>query len=383
MTVNEETSKPVVLYIIVLIVTLGIMGYFLFFLGESNGDSPDKVRQMQDLTRQVRDLESDVNEKRGERFELAQEYKKKTGKEMPMGFNPLDLGEDTMELFKKRIAEEKDVSVKSLLSDILDKNGEIRELKEAIAKIEKLLPAPHIAKEGESHYQVAVDFLVNEKCLEKERAMELAERTALFDQLKEGFKVWSFYTGDEYGTSVTQGTAEISPNQLIQRARKKLTDARDQAISQRDKLAKDIETLEEKRVQIVTQMNLLSKEKEDLTGKVGDLNKQVNSLFYLLDSQQNLKKKGILKSTLLSSAKLHDVSPQHFNRSIDLRSKDQVVFSVSDLGIQKIKEVILYPKFYKNETDYKVEITGDNRYAVLSLLDRAKFKNERVVIAVK
>lgn len=75
-----------------------------------------------------------------------------------------------------------------------------------------------------------------EKKLEKKRAMELVERTALFDELVPGFKVWNFYTGDEYGTSVTQGTARISPNTLIRSAKKKLVDARDEAISERDQL---------------------------------------------------------------------------------------------------------------------------------------------------
>jgi len=383
MFMNEEKPKSAALYVIVLTVTLVIMGYFLFFFGESTPKTRSQVQKMQELTKQVHHLESNVKEKQGEIYELAREYKLKTGKDMPIGFNPLDLDEKTHALFKQRVDEEKDVSVKSLLGDILEKNSEVGELKKEIVKIEKLLPAPYIVKEGDSHYQVAVDFLTNEKGVEKDRAIELVEGTALFDQLLAGFKVWNFYTGDEYGTSITQGTAAISPNTLICNAKKRLMDARDQAISQRNKLAKNIKVLEEKKDRVITQLGLLTKEKESLSNNVSDLNQQVNSLFYLLDSRQNLKKKGILKSSFLTSTRLHDVSPQHFNRSIDLRSKDQVVISASDLEVEKIKDVMLYPKFYKKGTDYKVDITADNRYAVLDLLEKTKFKNERVVIAVK
>jgi hypothetical protein len=130
-------------------------------------------------------------------------------------------------------------------------------------------------------------------------------------------------------------------------------------------------------------VNLLAKEKENLITKVSDLTQQVHSLFYLLDLQDNLEKKGILKSGFLKTTKLRDVSPQHFCQAIDMRSEDQVLISAADLGIKKIKDITLYPKFYKEGTNYQVKITADNRFALLTLVDREKFKNERVVIAVK
>jgi hypothetical protein len=102
-----------------------------------------------------------------------------------------------------------------------------------------------------------------------------------------------------------------------------------------------------------------------------------------LDLQKNLEKKGILKSGFLKTTKLRDVSPEHFCQAIDLRSEDQVLISAADLGIKKIKDVILYPKFYKQGSNYRVKMTADNRFALLTIVDREKFRNERVVIAVK
>ncbi|MGD2091087.1 MAG: hypothetical protein PVH61_33235 [Candidatus Aminicenantes bacterium] len=383
MDIDEKKPTSMVLVIVALVITLGLMGYFLFFAGEGNSNSSDQIRQMQELTHRVQGMESDVKAKESEIFRLVMEYREKTGETEPLGFNPTDLGEEAQALLKQRIKEEKDVSIKSLLEDILDKKEEIQELKEKIAAIENLLPAPHIVTKGENHYRIALDFLVNEKGVEKEEAIELVNQTALFDELMEGFKVWNFYTGDEYGTSVTQGTATISPNMLIHLAKKKITDARDQAVSQRDKLAGDIKVLEEKQEQVITQVNLLAKEKENLITKVTGLNQQANSLFYLLDLQKNLEKKGILKSGFLKTTKLRDVSPEHFCQAIDLRSEDQVLISAANLGIKKIKDVTLFPKFYKQGSNYRVKITADNRFALLTIVDREKFRNERVVIAVK
>ena len=383
MILEEKKSKSTVLVVAALVLTLGLMGYFLFFSGEGETGNSSQIGQMKEMTRQVRGLESGVKEKQKEIFTLVQEYQKKTGESQPLGFNPMDLDQEAQALVKQRIKAEKDVSVKALLREVLEKNNDIRELKEKIAKIENRLPAPHIVKKGENHYQVAMDFLVEEKGVDKEQAVELLERTALFDELVEGFKVWNFYDGEEYGTAVTQGNAEISPNMLIHLAKKKLNDARNQAVAQRDKLAEDIKSLEENRDQVVTQLDVLAKEKEGLANRVDALDQQVNSLYYLLDSQQNLKKMGILKTSFLRSAKLNDPSPEYFIQSMDLRSKDQVVISAVTLGVQRINDVSLYPKVYKEGTNYKVEMTADKRYAVLTLLEKDKFKNERLVIAVR
>lgn len=383
---KSETQKNMPMYIIigVLVVVLLVMAYFLFFQskGEVSSEGAAQIRQMQEMTQEVQQLESDVKEKKDEIFSLVDEYKEKTG-EASLGVNALELGEKEKKILEQRIREEKDVSVKSLLEEILEKNNEIRELNAKIAEIEALLPKPHIVSKGENHYKVAMDFLMNEKGVEKKRALKLVERTALFDELVPGFKVWNFYTGDAYGSSVTQGTASISPNTLIRRAKKKLVDARDEAISQRDKLAEDIKILEDKRGLLINHVDSLTKEKESLIGQVSELNVEVNSLSYLLDSQSNLKKKGVLKGGFLKSTKLRDVSPEYFTTSIDMRTQTQIVFSAKDLGLRKIKKVILYPKFYSEGTDYKIEMSGDNQTAIVTILDTIKFKNERIVISVK
>lgn len=380
--VLKKKMTALSVFIGLLIVALIVMAYFLVTNGKSQIDSSGKIRQMQELTQKVQEIEADVKEKEDEIFDLTEEVKEKTGEES-LGVNTLNLSDQEKEILEKRIKDEKDVSVKSLLEDILEKNDEIRELKAKIAEIEKLLPIPHIVKRGENHYMIAMDFLINEKKLEKKKAMRLVERTAVFDELVPGFKVWNFYTGDAYGTSVTQGTARISPNTLIRRAKKKLVDARDEAIAERDKLGEDIKVLEEKRKEIINQVDSLTQEKESLIGKVSELNEQVNSLFYLLDSQKNLKKKGILKGGFLRSTKLRDVSPDFFTQSVDLRSGNQITTSASELGLKKIKKITLYPKFLRVGTDYKIEVAPDKKTASLTILKTAKFKNERIVIAVK
>lgn len=378
----KKKSWGIIIAVIVIIAALVVLGYLLFLKPKPLDEQAAKIQEMQELTQEIQGLESDMKKKQDDIFSLMNKYKQKTGQPF-LGVNPLNLNDEEKKLLEQKIKDEKDVSIKSLLEEINDKNDEIRGLQEKIKEIEALLPVPHIVKSGETHAQIAMDFLVKEKNVDKKQAAELIERTALYDMLVPGFKVYNFYTGDEYGTSVTQGTAPISPNTIVRQAKKKLVDARDEAISQRDKLAEDIKMLEEKRAELIQQLDMLANEKANLINKVSELNVQVNSLFYLVDTESSLKKKGILKGGFLRSTKLRDVSPEHFVTSMDLRADTEITISASELGIEKIKSVTLFPKLYKEGTDYKVEISTDKQTALLTFLDIGKFKNERLVVSIE
>jgi hypothetical protein len=383
MITYEKKTKSAVFFISAVVSCLIVIGYFLLTTGESTVNKSSQVSRMRGLTRQVQGMESDVKKKEGEVIELVDQYQKKIDPNAPLGFDIMGLSQEERELLEQEIGNEKDVSARSLLKKILKKKDEIRELKEEIAKIESLLPAPHIAKKGESHYQIALTFLVDEKGVKEERAMKMLSKTALFEEMAEGFKIWNFFNGEEYGTSVTQGDAKVSPNVFMRRAKKLLMDARDKAVSERDQLAENIKSIEEEQNEVITQLGQVTSENKSLQTKVSDLDRKVNSVFYRLDSQKNLKKKGILKSSFLTSTKLKDVSPRHFDQSLDLTVDDRLVISSADLGIEKIKDVVLFPRFYKKGTSYKVLITPNKKHALLTLMDKTKFKSERVVIAVK
>ncbi|MCI0470149.1 MAG: hypothetical protein L0Y73_00660 [Candidatus Aminicenantes bacterium] len=381
-------NKRPLIYFIAALILIVIAGYLLFREKFSGGGSP-QLRQMQDVVNKVRSLETDIQENQDEIFSLMREYKEKTGEELPAG-NFLNLTEEEQRILEQKIKEEQDVSIKALLDDILEKNSEIDGLKSEIEKLEKLLPAPHVVQIGENHFQIAMDFLLNEKNIEKEKALELIERSLLFDPLVPGFKVWNFYDGEEYGTFITQGSADISPNEVGRRSKKKLVDARDQAIAERDKLAQDIEILENRRMEIVSQLEILNLEKQKLIAQISDLNKDnlalqktVSSLFYVIDLQKNLKKRGIIKSGFLKSTKVKNFSPAIFDRSLDLRAEDTIKITAADFNRSKIKGIALYPVYYKKGIDYKIVMNQNKSEAELVILDTAKLKNERVIISIE
>lgn len=391
---NGQASSPpksVYLLITMLVLAILVMAYFLFF-GESkkssDGDLNPKVKQMQEMVGKIRTLEQEINTKQNEVFSLLGQYKDKTGQDLPHA-NMMDLTEEQKRILEEKIRQEADVSIKSLLSDILSKNQEIDELRSKVQEVEALLPKPSIVQKGENHYSIAMNFLVTEKQIDKNKAMELIERSALFDTLVPGFKVWNFYSGEEYGTFVTQGDASISPNEVNRRAKKKLIDAKDQAIAEKNQLATEISLLEQKKNEIIDQLSLLNQEKQALLTKMTELSMentemqdQINSLFFLVGLKKDLKESHVLKGGFLRSTKLDNADPSLFKESIDLRHSQQIVLFANSLNLSHFNKVSVFPTFYIEDVDYKVSFEEEGQKVIIDVLKPEKMKAERIVIAI-
>jgi predicted nuclease with TOPRIM domain len=201
--------------------------------------------------------------------------------------------------------------------------------------------------------------------------------------------VWNFFSGDEYGTFVTQGDALVSPNEVNRRAKKKLIDAKDQAIAEKNQLAAEITLLEEKKKEIIDQLELLNQEKQALLTRMNELSMentemqdQINSLFFLVGTRKELKESHVLKGGFLRSTKLDNVDPTLFKESIDLRMTQQIILFANALDLPHISKVVVFPNFYIENVDYKVTFEEDRQKVTIDILKPDKMKAERVVIAI-
>jgi hypothetical protein len=384
----EKKSKKFYYVISALALVILVLAYFVF-KGPAGPQVSPKMKQMEETVQQIQKLEAGIQEKQNEVFTVLSEYKKKTGKDLPE-INIMNLSPEQKKVLEEKIKSEKDVSIKSLLQDILDKNNDIQNLNARLQELEAMLPKPHIVEKGENHYQIAMNFLLNEKGVDKTRAMELVERTALFEPIIPGFKVWNFFAEDEYGTFITQGTAPISPNQIQRKVKKELVDAKDKAIFEKEQLQSDITEMEARRNELISQLDLLSQEKQNMLGKMSDLNEQnqemqtaLNSVYFAIDLPKNLTQKGIIKGGFLRSTKLQKVDFAMFDRSLDLRGEPKITAIAADFQLSRIKVVTIYPSYFKLDTDYKVELDEAGQNATIIILDVKKFKSEKIAIALE
>jgi hypothetical protein len=384
----EKKSKKFYYVIGALALVILVLAYFVF-KGPAGPKVSPKMKQMQETVQQIQKLEAGIQEKQNEVFTVLGEYKKKTGQDLPE-INIMNLSPEQKKVLEEKIKNEKDVSIKSLLQDILDKNNDIQNLNARLQELEAMLPKPHVVEKGENHYQIAMNFLLNEKGVEKTRAMELVERTALFEPIIPGFKVWNFYAEDEYGTFITQGTAPISPNQIQRKIKKELVDAKDRAISEKEQLQSDITEMEARRNELISQLDLLNQEKQNMLGRMSDLNQEnqemqtaLNSVYFAMDLPRNLTQKGIIKGGFLRSTKLQKVDFAMFDRSLDLRGSPTIIAAAADFQLSRIKDVTIYPSYFKLDTDYKVEFDEAGQNVTITILDVKKFKSEKIAIAIE
>lgn len=384
----ERKSKKFY-YVIGALALVIVVLAFLLFRGPAGPKASPKMKQMEETVQQIQQLESSIQKKQNEVFAILSDYKKKTGEDLPE-VNIMNLSPEQKKVLEDKIKNEKDVSIKSLLQDILDKNSDIQNLNARVQELETLLPKPHLVEKGENHYQVAMNFLLNEKGVDKARAMELVERTALFEPIVPGFKIWNFYAEDEYGTFITQGTAPISPNQIQRKVKKELVDAKDKAVAEKEKLQSDIHEMEERRVELISQLDLLNQEKQNMLSRMSDLNDQnqemqtaLNSVHYALGRTKVLAENGIIKGGFLRATKLQKVDPSLFDRSLDLRTDPVITVNASDLQLARISDITIYPAYFKAGGDFKVEFDATRQNATITFLDARKFMSEKIAIAVQ
>ena len=392
---KDATKKNQLLYISIIFPAIIVLVIVFFLIpidpGVKESLSP-KTHQMRRLAAKIGRLDIEAHEKQDELIKLSKLYSDKTG-ELPPELKGLGLSDDERKILEDKIKNEKDASIKSLLGDILEKNNEISRLKVEIEKYEESLPESHIVIDGETHYQIAIDFLIKEKKVEELKALRLVEESMLFEPLLPGFKVWNFYSNDEYGTFVTQGSAKISPIEVIREPGKYRGDIKNGAIAEEERLTAQINKMRSVKDQLESQIRNLQDEKQKIEKNLNELDKQnsekeslLNSLFYMVDLEENLLKKGILKRSgflVLSSPKSKEISPGDYDQKIDLREKDIIEIYANQFNLGEIKKVTLYPGFYNKDVDYKIEIEEDKKKAIVKILDTEKFRRDRVVISVE
>ncbi len=375
--------------------------FFLFFAGimsfnnyvmknEKKSKSPGLSIEMspQDMVMKIQQLEKEIKSKHSNIFKLISTYKSQTGENF-RGLNLLDLTKREKKLLEKRIKEEKSVTIKSLLSNILKNSDQISNMKNVIYDLMKKLPTPTTVQKGENHFQLAYEYLIKTIGIEKELAIKLVRKSVLLDSLAPGFKVWNFFNNGIFGTFVTQGIAKVSPGKLHRIVKERLIAQKEKAITENKKLGSDIEILKINNSDLNMQLVDMNTKNSDLSYKITDLdekhqvlNKKWNSMLYKVDLDKRLVKEGVLKRGFLKKAKMNQINNRFFYKSIDLRDSKEIYVRSDQFNSKKIKKVTLFPKFYKKGIDYEVIINDQGAEAILTILTPEKLKNEKVVISV-
>lgn len=369
----------------------GVMIFKHFELLEGHkkvGPESSQETRIKKMVAKIQNLEKEISEKETEVLKLLSKYKRKTGKELSY-LKWLKLTDEEKKLLENRIMQEKRISIKSLLETILERTRQISDMQKRVTDLEDKIPEPILVTQGQNHYQIALNYLVNGHGVDREEAIRLVEQSILFEYLIPEFKVWTYYDKVKFGTFVTQGDASISPGKLQRRVKQRLISQKDQIVAERDKLTEEVTSLKSGNRRLKKQLTWLNKEHNQLAGKYSCLDKQFkimekqwNSLYYRLDLEKYLVKQSIIKRRFLKKSILNQFTVSDFLNSIDLRTSMQIHVTATRFNVKEIKNVVLYPRFYKKGVDYEVSMDNQGSEAVLTILNPEKLKNERVVISI-
>lgn len=337
----RKTPKSVYLLIFFLIVVIIILAAFIFIDRSGLDDTSQQLVEMRVTIDKIISLESEIEKNQQDTLKIMNNYNSAGDGALFSSIDVFNLTEEDKELLNKKIEEENDPSLKLLLKQIIDKSAVVTAMTDNLKELESQLPEPHVVEKGESHSQICLEYLEREHGIAKENALQLIDKNKLSESIVPGFKVWNMYNGREFVTFITKGDAPTSPEEARRIAKQKLIAEKNRAI------------------------------------------RELNSLYYIIDTKKNLVKRDILEGSFFKSYKLKKVPDRYFRYSIDLRRRSIINVYASSLKIKKIDDIVLYPKFYKEGKDYKIIFRKDKRKATVSILNRKGLKKGRVVIAVE
>jgi hypothetical protein len=301
----------------------------------------------------------------------------------------LQLSPEQKALLEKRLKEEKGTSTGDLLQVILDKDAEIEVLNKKLAGVRSLLPRPELAKEGDNHYALAMRFL-KKRGVDEEKAKALVAKANILEELKPGWEVYHFFVNGNYGTSVSQGKAELSPTEATKQAKQKLEGERDDAKKMADELQQKVDSLIVVKTKIEADIDALRVEKTGLIEQVNGLTTlstqqraKLNSMHYLVGDRKKLEDEGVIVVPIFAKDRMGpNAKLARFDKDLALDGDGVLTIKAADLGFAKLGKVSVVPGSLVKDQHYTLTYSEDKSVATVKILDTERVRNDRVAFAV-
>lgn len=382
---NRGGITLVVSIAVVVLVLVILLFHFL-----SRREEP-AVKDFQELVKRVEKINTQISDREQRIIDLVHKYNEVNpeGKIDTTGMASFGLSPEQAEALASRVASEKDLSYRGMLQEIIDLTDDIEGLTADLDEVKSRLHPPRVVKEGDTHLGVCLDFLTQEIGMSEEEALHTIEREAMTPELLPGFEIWNYYGDGIFGTFVTQGSASISPNEL-QRATKRRIDAERQALIQaRNQKEREVQDLEARRIELQDQIRSLEESRETLMQQMAEiaahndsLAAQINSVSYTVATFRELLTMGAIRKPALGKWQTVDLHAPDNPVKLDLRSDNRISFSASDLELKRITKILVFPRYFEEDLDYRVIISEDRQLGTVIIERPDRFHLANVAIAV-
>jgi hypothetical protein len=368
---------------------MGIIAVAFLILAPACKKGSEEPKEMRDVAEKVGELDKLSQKATSVGAEQSEKLKAAGVNDIRPDTQTMQLTEEQKVKLEERVKAEKDSSYRALLQEVIDKDKEITELNDQMAKLKAILPKPDAARSGDNHYSMALKFL-RKKGISEEKAKNLINKVNIMEKLAPGFEVYHFYSNGVYGTWVNQGRAKVSPNDLIREEREKVEGERDTAVAENEKLLEDVNDLMNEKNRLSGEIDGLRTEKTTLITSMNELTAiteaqkaKLNSMHYVVGNRNKLKTDGVIVIPVFSKDRAgSNWSDKVFDKSIDLRTNDTLSFTAADAGLKQISKVNVVPGSLEKDKHYSLTIAPDKQSVSVKLLIKDRFVNEKVVFAV-
>jgi regulator of replication initiation timing len=352
---------------------------------------PAEVRSFQELVNRVEKINTQISEREQQISSLVGKYNQShPGNEIDTtGMSAMGLTEDQAQLLANRVAQEKDLSYRGMLQEVIDVSSEMAKLQQELGEVKARLRPPVTAQKGDTHLAISLKFLTEEIGMNEEDALKMIEKEALVPELLPGFEVWNYYGEGIFGTFVTQGQAKITPNELTRATKRKIDAERNTLIQERNQKQTEVDDLEARKNELQQQIRSLEEERTSMMQQVtlmaqsnDSLAQELNSLKYHIGTFRDLERSGAIRKPALGKWNTGDIDAVQHTGSLDLRKDARIVINASSLGLEKVEKILVFPRYFREDGDYRIELSEDRKSATVVFEKPAKFNLSRLVIAV-
>jgi len=244
------------------------------------------------------------------------------------------------------------------------------------------------------HEQIAFSFLTQKKELSAEKAREVIESVNVFDYTYEGLYVWNFYENGFYGSFITKGEADKSPNEIKKLAQQAFQDRMLDLEREKTALKNITKQLETELKTSQAKVEQLLNERDKL-GELDSKNKQLkeevvkkeeqiselNSVRYKLLAYNFALERGIISDTVWEGVKIEKPAGLDYSSKVDFSVTDNLIIRPKQFSLNSFTEVYVLPKSLVTSGDVKV--LKKDQICKIEFVNKASLIKKQILIIAK
>jgi hypothetical protein len=391
--VKKLDKKIIVMYVIISTIVLTSIIIFIYSMMPK---AEDKFNKYKSLVAELEKLNVKKSEKVLEIEKIVEELRKNENYE-GIEIDPADdkfLTDESIQYLSEQAKKESDTGIKSQINTIIKSDQELKQLQQEILSKNKGLEPPVVMTKTRGHEAIAMNFLTKKKGLDQMQAKEVVESVNIFDYTYEGLYVWNFYENGFYGSFITKGEADKSPNEIKKLAQaafqERMLDLEREKTTLRNitkQLETDLKTSQAKVEELLSERNKISeldnknKQLKEEVIKKEEMISELNSLKYKLLSYSFAIERGIITDSAWDGVKTANLSGMDYSSRIDFAVTDNLIIRPKQFSLNSFTEVYVFPKSHVTSGD--IRILKKDQICKIEFVNRANLVKKQILIIAK